>query len=320
MRKIRWGILSTARIAHQFAEDLAYVDNASLTAVASRAGHTATEFAARHGIATAYSSYEQLYEAPDIDAVYIATPHSLHRQNATDALRAGKAVLCEKPLTTSADECRRLLDAASRSGVYLMEGMWTWFLPAVRRAKAWFDAGRIGKMRHIRADFGYPKAFDPDSRLYDPVLAGGCLLDMGIYPIAIARLFAGRAPDDVQATVRRARSGVDDDVVMTFVYPDCTAALATSFRCKLPNTAWIVGTEGYIEIPHFWSARDCRLVVMHDVVDAFTDEREGSGFEFQIEAVSADVIEGRTQSAVVTHADSLAFASDMDRVMALASA
>lgn len=276
--------------------------------------------AAKLGFAETATGWQDVVRRQDIDVVDVCTPGDSHAEIAIAAAKAGKAVLCEKPLTTSADECRRLLDAASRSGVYLMEGMWTWFLPAVRRAKAWFDAGRIGELRHIRADFGYPKAFDPDSRLYDPVLAGGCLLDMGIYPIAIARLFAGRAPDDVQATVRRARSGVDDDVVMTFVYPDCTAALATSFRCKLPNTAWIVGTEGYIEIPHFWSARDCRLVVMHDVVDAFTDEREGSGFEFQIEAVSADVIEGRTQSAVVTHADSLAFASDMDRVMALASA
>ncbi len=320
MNTIRWGIVSAGNIANTFARDIVHAPNATAVAVAARRARDAEAFAREHGIDRAYEGYDALFADPDIDAVYVATPHTLHRPNAVAAMNAGKAVLCEKPLTTSADECRRLLDAASRSGVYLMEGMWTWFLPAVRRAKAWFDAGRIGELRHIRADFGYPKAFDPDSRLYDPVLAGGCLLDMGIYPIAIARLFAGRAPDDVQATVRRARSGVDDDVVMTFVYPDCTAALATSFRCKLPNTAWIVGTEGYIEIPHFWSARDCRLVVMHDVVDAFADEREGSGFEFQIEAVSADVIEGRTQSAVVTHADSLAFASDMDRVMALASA
>jgi predicted dehydrogenase len=159
-------------------------------------------------------------------------------------------------------------------------------------------------------------AYDPHSRLFDPALAGGCLLDMGVYPVAIARLFTGAAPVGVHATSRHAPNGVEEDVVMTFDYGDCVAALSTSFRCKLPNTACIIGSEGYIEIPYFWSGRECRLVVMHDVVDSFCDNRLGSGFEFQIEAVSDDILEGRDESVVVTHTASLGFQEDMDRVRA----
>ncbi len=156
MRKIRWGILSTARIAHPFAEDFAHVENGILTAVASRSKDTAAEFAARHSVATAYSSYEQLYEDPDIDAIYIATPNTLHLRNATDALRAGKAVLCEKPLTMSLQEIDTLTEVARKTGSYLMEALWTWFLPAIRQAVEWFEMGQIGRLMHLGADFGHP--------------------------------------------------------------------------------------------------------------------------------------------------------------------
>ena len=137
---------------------------------------------------------------------------------------------------------------------------------------------------------------------------------MGIYPIAIARYFAEKSPEAIHVVSRHAPNGVDDDVAMLFNYDNCIATLATSFRCKLPNTAYIIGTEGYIAIPHGWSARECHLYAMHERIDSFTDNRRGSGFEFQIEAVSNDILQGRKESAVVTHAASLAFQQDMDRV------
>ena len=316
MNRIRWGIVSAGNIANTFASDIAHAPNAEVVAVAARSGGNARAFADRHGIARAYVGYDALFTDAEIDAIYVATPHTLHLPNSVDALRAGKAVMCEKPLTTSAEECRQLLDIAAQTGNYLMEAMWTWFLPAVRQAKAWFDAGRIGELRHVRADFGYPKDYDPGHRVYNAELAGGVLLDMGIYPIAIARLFIDQDPNSVQVVSRHAPNGVDEEVVMTFNYDHCAASLATSFRCKLPNTAYIVGTEGYIEIPHFWSARECRLVAMHDIVDTFEDGRQGSGFEFQIESASKDILEGLTESAIVPHAASLAFQEDMDRVKA----
>lgn len=316
MKQIRWGIVSAGNIAGTFASDIAHASNACAVAVAARNLDSAEAFAATHGIARAYEGYDALYRDPDIDAIYVATPHTLHLPNSRDALQAGKAVLCEKPLTTSAAECRELIDVAASTGVYLMEAMWTWFLPALRQAKRWVDEGRIGELQHIKAELGYPKAYDPESRLYDPSLAGGCLLDMGIYPIAIARLFTNRAPDDMQIVARMAPNGVDDDVAMLFDYGDCTASLACSFRSKLPNTAYVIGTEGYVEIPHGWSARECHLYEIDNKIDSFTDDRAGSGFEFQIAAVSDDVLAGRQQSDVVPHDASLAFQEDMDRVRA----
>ncbi len=308
MRKIRWGILSTARIAHQFAEDLAYVDNASLTAVASRAGHTATDFAARHGIATAYSSYEQLYEAPDIDAVYIATPHSLHRQNATDALRAGKAVLCEKPLTVSVAGTDALIAVSAETGGYLMEGMWTWFLPAIRRALSWFEAGEIGRLRHIKSDFGYPLLpFSADRREYDAELGGGAVPEMGIYPIAMAYLFAGRDPVSIDVVSRKAPNGVEDDVVAVLDYDDYVATLSTSFRCKLPNRTYVIGDRGHIVIPDFWCARECHLYRVDERIDSFSDGRESRGYNFEAAAMGDDLQAGRSESPVVPLAASRAF-------------
>lgn len=316
MRKIRWGIVSAGNIAATFARDIGHVPNAKLAAVAARNHAAASSFAETHDIDVAYEGYDRLFADENIDAIYVATPHTLHLQNSIDALQAGKAVLCEKPITINAAECQTLIDAAARCDGYLMEAMWTWFLPAIRKAKAWYDAGRIGELRHIKADFGYPMPYDPASRPYNANLAGGCLLDMGIYPIAIARYFAQASPTDIEVISHRAANGVDDDVVMLFNYDNFVATLATSFRCKLQNTAYIIGTEGYIEIPHFWRAPACHLFVLHDRVDTFVDNRNGSGFEFQIAAVSEDVLQGRKQSTVVTHAASLALQQDMDRVRA----
>ncbi len=316
MAEIRWGIVSAGDIAGTFARDIAYTDNARVGAVAARSGDAASRFAADHGIPEAFEGYEALFADPDIDAVYVATPHTLHLEHSLAALDAGKAVLCEKPVTTGAADFETLLQAAARADRYLMEGMWTWFLPAIDKAKAWVDAGRIGELRHVKADFGYPIPYDPGKRVYNAELAGGCLFDMGIYPVALARLFTSRAPSTMEVISRFAPNGVDDDVVMLFNYDDCVATLATSFRCKLQNTAYIIGTKGYIEIPHFWRAPECTLYVLHDAVDAFVDDRRGSGFEFQIAAASDDIPQGRKESAVVTHAASLAFQEDLDRVRA----
>ena len=316
MRKVRWGIVSAGNIAGTFARDIAYVPNAEVVAVAARSKASASEFADTHQIGKAYQGYDKIFADDEVDAIYVATPHTLHLSNSADALRAGKAVLCEKPVTTSAAECRELFDIATQADQYLMEAMWTWFLPAIEKAKAWVDSGRIGELRHVKAELGYPKPFDPQSRLYDPSLAGGCLLDMGVYPIALARHFIGRAPGNIYIVSRHAPNGVDDDVTMLFEYDDCVATLATSFRCKLQNAAYIIGTIGYIEIPDFWRASECHLFKLDEKIESYVDDREGSGFEFQIASVSDDILRGRKQSDMVPHSASMGFQQDMDRVRA----
>lgn len=316
MRPVRWGLVSAASIANTFASDVALVGEAEIAAVAARSLDSARAFAGRHDIPRAYGGYAELFADPDVDAVYVATPHALHLEHARAALDAGKAVLCEKPLTVSAAECEALIAAASAADAYLMEAMWTWFLPEIVEAKRWVDEGRIGDPLHVRADFGYPVPYDSDDRRYAAALGGGCLLEMGVYPVAIARYFTGEAPRYVNVVSRHAPNGVEDDVVALFEYGNMAATLQTSFRAKLHNHALIVGTEAYIEIPDFWRADRCHLYVLDERVETFNDERRGTGFEFEIAAASQDILAGRRESRVVPHAASLGFQQDMDDIRA----
>lgn len=318
MKKIRWGILSTGRIAHQFAQDMAHVANGELVAVAARTRECAVAFAGQHRIPHAYAGYDSLLADPQVDAVYVATPHTLHLEHSTAALRAGKAVLCEKPLTISTTSCSTLLDTARRNGGYLMEGMWTYFLPAIQVAQRWVAEGRIGRIRHIKADFGFPlQPFDATRREYDVSLAGGCLLEMGIYPIALAWLFLRQDPASVHVVARHAPNGVEDDVALLFNYADCTATLGTSFRAKLQNWAYIIGDEGYVAIPDFWRARECRLFRLDECIDHFDDGRVSLGFDYEATAVGNDLLQGRTESPIVPWSASLKFQEHIDRVRSM---
>jgi predicted dehydrogenase len=310
-RVLRWGVVGPGRIARTFAEDITRVDSARLVAVASTQRQRAEDFAERYGLDRAHDSYEALFTDPGVDAIYVATPHSYHLEHSSAALRRGKAVLCEKPLVVNPEECRQLIDVAGETGVYLMEGMWTWFLPAVRRALGWYRAGRIGELLHINSDFGYPLRYSENLREYDARVGGGAVLEMGIYPVAIARLFIGRSPEHIQVTGRRAPNGVEDDVAAIFDYGDCMATLGTSFRCKLQNWTCVIGTEGYIAIPDFWRANQCSLYVLDERVDHFDDGRGTHGFDYQIDAVSREILAGRTECETVPLATSLALQEDM---------
>ena len=316
MNRIRWGIVGAGRIAHTFVQAMPATDNGVVQAVAARSGASARAFADQYGIPSAHDGYEALFADADVDAVYIATPHTSHLQNASDALQRGKAVLCEKPITVNATECQQLIDTAGQSSTWHREARWTWFLPAIRRAKEWVDAGRIGKIVRIHSDFGYPQEYHPDKREYDARLAGGCLLEMGVYPVALTALFAGRDPDSITAVSRHAPNGVEDDVVATLNYPDFVATLGTSYRAKLRNWAYVIGDAGYVAIPNFWCANECQLWVLDDMVDSFDDGRKTNGFNYQIDAVQADLAAGRTESTIIPLSASLSFQSQMDRIRA----
>jgi len=318
MEKIRWGIVGTGRIAHSFAQDLVHTGNGTLAAVASRRAGAAQQFAQRYGRPRAHAGYFELMTDPGVDVVYIATPHSHHLANASMALRAGKAVLCEKPLVMNAADCRTLMHITAETGGYLMEGMWTYFLPAIRQAVAWVGEGRIGRIRQVQADFGYPQLpFDPARREYDVRLGGGCLLEMGIYPVAIAWLFQQADPVEMQVLARHAPNGVEDDLVMLWRYADSTATLGTSFSCKLRNWAYVIGEEGYIAIPDFWRAREAMHYRLDECVEHFRDARQSLGFDYEARAVGEDLRAGRRDSAVMPLDTSLKFQEHMDRVAAL---
>jgi predicted dehydrogenase len=311
---IRWGIVSTGRITHQFARDFEFVSNGVLHAVSSRSQENADSFAAQYDIPRAYANYADMLDDKDVDAVYIATPHNNHFQNTADAIAAGKAVLCEKPLTIDPDECLELSRLATDSSVYLMEAMWTYFLPAMRKARQWVDQGRIGRVLHVKADFAYPLPYDPDRREYRVENAGGCLLEMGIYPVALAWLFLQEDAGEMQTFVHHAENGVEDDVVTVWKYENAVATLATSFRAKLQNWAYIIGEKGYIAIPDFWRASECRLYELDTLIDHFQDGRSSLGFNYEATAVADDLFNGRLQSEIMPLSNSLRFQQHMTRV------
>jgi predicted dehydrogenase len=313
---IRWGIIGAGRIAKTFAKDIQHANNASLTAVASRSLVSAQMFAIECDVPRAYGSYAELLSLPDIDAVYIATPHSHHKEQAITALRAGKHVLCEKPATVTPTELEEVINVAQEQERYFMEGMWTYFLPVIKKAQQWIALGRIGNLLHVKADFGFHLPYDPDRREYDNRLAGGCLLEMGIYPIAMAWLFLKQDPDSQSVWHHIAENGVEDDVVVLNRYNKntATAQLSTSFRCKLPNVLILIGDKGLISISDYWGAREAKLYQQEQCIDHYSEVRTHQGFNYQIESMSQELLAGKLEPEHVSWDDSRAFQRHMANI------
>jgi predicted dehydrogenase len=300
MKKIKWGIVSTGNIANSFAKDFKYVHTGELHAVASRSKEKADKFAGKYSIPKSYGSYKQLYEDKELDAIYVATPHNFHFNNASDALSAGKAVLCEKPITINTAECRQLIEIAKSTGNYLMEAMWTYFLPPILQAQKWIMEGRIGDVKYIKADFGFKGDIEIEPRLYDPEYAGGALLDIGIYPIALARLIYKKSPEKISVFSKKTDTDVDSEETMIFEYSNGGIAnLTASILYEMPNEAIIIGDKGYISIPDFFVAKECFLYKNEELPDHFIDRRESVGYNYEIEAVNQDLRNGKPQSDIV---------------------
>lgn len=315
--KLQWGIVSTGRIAEQFCQDMAFVDNGELAAVGARNLDNAKSFARKYNIAKAYQGYQTMFDDPEIDVVYIATPHNIHYQNVYDALMAGKSVLCEKPITISSEESKQLSALAQEKGLFLMEAMWTYFLPAIVKAKQWIEQGRIGKIKHVKADFGYPLPYDGERREYDAELAGGCLLEMGIYPLAIAKYFVDTPMKNPQVKAHLAPNGVENDVIVLADAGDVMLTLATSFQCKLQNWAYIIGEEGYIAIPNFWRADQCSLFKLDARIDHFDDGRSSLGFSYEAQAVGQAIKNKQIEHSVMPHRLSYLLQQQMEEIKAL---
>lgn len=314
--KIRWGVLGAGRIAHTFCQDIIHSKHAELKAVAARSIHSARAFASSYNVAHVIEGYQALYAHSEVDAIYIATPHTFHFEQAKAALCAGKHVLCEKPITVTPEQCQQLMNISAQTGCFLMEGMWTYFLPTIIQAKKWLDSGRIGEIVHVKADFGYPVTYIEGDRMYNPQLDGGCLLDMGIYTLAIAQHFIGQQPIHSQTCHQRAKTGVEDDLTILAQYPHATATLACSFRAKMQNSAYIIGEKGYIDIANFWRADSCALYQADRKIEQFREQRKGSGFEFQIEAASQSILAGELETKLMPLSTSLILQQQMQDILA----
>jgi len=312
---IRWGIIGTGGIASAFTGDLALLPDAHAVAVGSRSQGSADAFGDRFGIARRYPSYEALADDPDIDAIYVATPHPGHHAAALLGINAGKAVLVEKPFTINAGEARDLIAAAQARGTFLMEAMWTRFLPHVIRIREIIASGRLGEIRSVIADHGqwFPK--NPDHRIYAPVLGGGALLDLGIYPLSFASMIFG-TPTKVTAVSDVAFTGVDAQTSIVLQYGGGRQSISfTTLETRTANQAAINGTDARIEVDGvFYSPSSFSVISRDGAVERFDIPHEGHGLRHQAAEVGRCLRAGLTESPILTLAETLSIMETLDEV------
>lgn len=313
---VRWGVIGPGRIAGKVVGDLPLVPGAELAAVASRTSKARAEaFAAEHGAARAYGSYEEIIADPDVDVLYIATPHPQHRAVALAGLAAGKALLVEKAFTVSTAATQEIVDAAGKASVFVMEAMWTRFQPAIVRMRELIADGAIGEVTAVQADLGIVAPTDPLDRYRNPVLGGGALYDVGVYPISFAQMVLG-TPDTVTATGLLDPSGVDLEESVLFGYADGrSAVLQCSIRAGLPGQARVFGTEGWIDVPPRFHHPS--LIVLHRAgaePEQIVAPQTGGGYFHELIEVTEGVAEGRVESTVMPLSDTVAVQEVMGRI------
>jgi predicted dehydrogenase len=304
---VRWGIVGPGRIASLLIKDFPYVDGAEALAVASRAAERAETFAAEHGLARAYGSYQEIMSDPDVDVLYVATPHPQHHAIALAAIAAGKAVLVEKTFTATVAGAEEVIDAARRQQVFAMEAMWTRFQPAIVAARALIDDGAIGEVRQLQADLGVDRPYSPSDRLFDPAQGGGAMLDLGVYVVSFAQYFLG-APNRIEVTGSLTPTGVDAEAGLLLGYDDGRAAtLMISLKHHTPGAARIQGTKGWIDVPpRFHHPHRIVLNRKGQEPETINAPPLGAGYSHELIEVTECVRAGRTESVIMPLADTLA--------------
>jgi predicted dehydrogenase len=314
---LRWGILATGLIARLFTADLLRFGHA-VRAVGSRSRQTADRFAAEFGISKAHGSYEEFFADPEVDIVYVATPHPLHAANAIAALEAGKHVLVEKPFTINAAEAQEVADVAERKGLLALEAMWTRFLPHMIRIRGIVASGALGDIRAVIADHTQDLPDDPRHRLNALELGGGALLDLGIYPISFAWDILG-PPQSVQATARFKATGADAEVATVFRHAGGAVSLTLSISDAAgPNVATVVGTQGRIDIDSVWYKPTSFRVYDNqgNVVEEFKSSVQGRGMQYQAAEVERLIKTGRLTSEILRLTETVAIMRTLDAIRA----
>ncbi|UFS58794.1 Gfo/Idh/MocA family protein [Subtercola endophyticus] len=323
MTRVRWGISATGSIAHQFAAALAEVPDAELAAVASRTAESAARFGDEFGIPQRYASGKQLADDSEIDIVYVASPHTAHRAAALRYIHAGKHVLLEKPFALNEREARDIVDAAQARGVFVMEAIWSRFLPAYQTLRALVDAGEIGDVVGLDANFGFavPQTPGIPNRMHDLDAGGGTLLDMGFYPVQLSRWLLGE-PRTLTATTVFGSGGIDLDTAAVLAFDRGLATVRSSMTTLLDNTATIYGTNGFIQLPLPHHAPTSVTVVHTTDEMGVLDTRRletpivGAGLRYEVLHVHEQLERGRTESDVVPWADTLGVMRTLDRIRA----
>ena len=312
--KIRWGIVGLGNIAHSFAKDLQLISDATLYGVASRSKEKAAAFASEYGAPQAFGSYDELFSCAEIDVIYIATPHTSHAILSIAAMEQGKHVLCEKPMGVNTAEVNQMIGAAEKNGVFLMEALWSRFNPTIRKVKALVDADTIGQLKYLYADFGF-YALDraEEGRLLNPALAGGSLLDIGIYPIFLAYLMLGK-PSRIQATSNFYDTGVEIQTSMIFDYDGAQAVLYSGLVSKSEMKAELSGEEGNIFFQPRWHETQGYSLEKDGDIQNFTLPTLGVGYGNEIEEVHACLRNGQTQSALWSLQNSVDLIGILDEI------
>jgi predicted dehydrogenase len=314
-RIIRWGILGTGRIARDFAAGLRATPDAVLAAVASRSSEGAQAFAQQFDVPLAFGTYEELAASPDVDIVYIATPHPMHAANALLALRGGKAVLCEKPFAMNRREAGEVVALARAKNLFLMEAMWTRFMPALAEVRRIIASGEIGAVTQLHADFGFSATPEPSHRVNDPTLGGGALLDLGIYPLSIACALLGRV-ETVQAQAVMGETGVDLTTAFTMRHAGGALSICScSLRARAPSELVVSGTRGSVRMHRMFHMTESVTV---DLLDGpsrtISTPWLGNGYTHEAIAAGQCLRDGLLEHPDMTHDETLAIMDLLDTI------
>lgn len=313
MNKIKWGILGAGNISSSFATALNSIEDAEIVGVAARDRIRAEEFCEKYNGKKAYGSYEELVMDPEIQVVYIGTLHPYHYEHAKLCLEHGKAVLCEKPFTLNEKSSKALMDLAKEKNVFLMEAMWTKFLPATKKVKEWIQNGKIGNVRYIKSAFGLHLEYDETHRLFQLEKGGGALLDLGIYPITYAIHMLGQVPRDIKSSVVMGKAKTDEinTVIMEFD-KGVVANLMSASTVEVGKDTEIIGDKGKILVPNFWMANEATLMDLDgNEKEHFEVTHKANGYEYEAMEVMECIRLGKLESDVVPHKDTL----DIMRIM-----
>lgn len=315
MKKYKWGIIGLGRIAETFAKGLSVLKNAELYAVASRTQENADRFGKKYHASKMYGSYEAVVQDQDVDVIYIATPHNSHCQNALLCLENKKPVLCEKPLAVNLMQVNKMISTAEKNNTFLMEAMWTRYLPKIEKAIQLIDDGKIGDIQYLRSDFGFYAPFNPDGRLYNPDLAGGSLLDIGIYPIFFALQFMGY-PNKITAHARLGQTGVDESCSMVLEYEDGRMAqLFSTILADTPMTTDISGSQGHLTfLKPLHAPADIYINNKKNEIKKYKMNYKGNGYHYQAIEVMECLEKGLLQSEKISWDFSRNMMSLMDEV------
>ena len=315
---LRWGVIGPGRIAEQFVSSLVNHSNQQVVAIASRDEARARAFADRFGVPHAYGSVDAMLASPDIDVVYVATPHVFHREGALAALAAGKHVLVEKPFAMNAAEATEIAQAAESAGLFAMEAMWPRFLPVADSIRQLLESGALGEIRHLRADLGEYFAPVATERLFNPELGGGSPLDLGVYLTAFSSFVFGREASSVSATGRRAFTGVVADAAFTLEYPTGSAQLFTTLEARTPTAAFIQGSRATLSVGSpFYAPSELTLTAndgSQTVTRSFEPQSQTAGLCYEAAAVARAIGDGLTASSLLTPADSISSLRVLDEI------